>query len=226
MADLTCGHGTVRACMMRVAALAADGSTPCGNGMYVTDTLVELNLTPEVQEGDGLEQRNACGDFCIDFKDDDRVKWWNATLKICEPNAELSALMSAGFTKLTSGGNTTGGKFPPLGRVVQSNGVSIELWSIRLATDGQTKDGSFGYYQWALPRTRGWRPVAREFGNKVFENEFQGRVFANSNWGNGPVNDWMNGATPLDTTDTPIAYQSINTIPVSSCTLGSVPVQS
>lgn len=220
MADLTCAHGSIRACIMRVAALAADGSTPCGNSLYVTDTLVELTLEPEVQEGDSLEQRNGCGDFCIDYKDDDRIRWWNATLKICEPNAELSALIAAGFSKLTDGGDTIGGKFPPLGQVVASNGVSIELFSIRLADDGQTKDGTFGYYQWALPRTRGWRPATRAFSNAVLENEFVGRVFANDNWGNGPNNDW-----DVDTTDTPLLYQVTNTLPSSSCSLQTVPAQ-
>lgn len=219
--DLTCDHGSIRACMMRVAALATDGSTPCGNGLYVTDTLVELVLEPEVQEGDSLEQRNACGDFCIDFKDDDRIRWWNATLKLCEPNAGLAALLASGFTALTNGGgDIIGGKFPPLGRVTPSDGVSIELWSIRLAVGGQTKDGTYGYYQWALPRTRGWRPTTRTFGNVPLENEFVGRVFMNDNWGDGPANDW-----DVDTTDTPIVYDVVNSIPDAACGLQTVPAQ-
>lgn len=220
MSDLTCAHGSIRACMMRVAVLAADGSTPSGGGMYVTESLVELVLDPEVQEGDSIEQRNACGDFCIDFKDDDRIRWWNATLKLCEPNAELAALLASGFTALTDGGDTIGGKFPPLGRVVANNGVSIELWSIRLADDGQTQDGTFGYYQWALPRTRGWRPTTRTFGNAALENEFVGRVFMNSNWGNGPGNDW-----DVDTTDSPIIYDVADTIPEAACGTQLIPAQ-
>jgi hypothetical protein len=221
MADLTCDHGSIRACMMRVAVLAADGSTPSGDGkMYVTDTLVELTLEPEVQEGDSLEARNACGDYCIDFKDDDRIRWWNATMKICTPNAELSAMMAAGFTALTDGGDTIGGKFPPLGRVTPNNGVSIELWSIRLADDGQTRDGDLGYYQWGLPRTRGWRPATQAFSNAVKENEFVGRVFMNDNWGDGPANDW-----DQDTTDTPIVYVATNTLPEAACGVQAIPAQ-
>ena len=221
MANETCA-GSIRSCMMRVAALAADGSTPSGDGnLYVTDTLVELVLEPEIQEGDSLQQQNACGDFCIDFKGDDITRWWNATLKICEPDAELSALIASGFTTLTDGGDTIGGKFPPLGRVVAGNGVSIELWSIRLDEDGQLKDGTFGYYQWALPRTRSWRPTGRTFGNAALENEFVGRVFMNANWGNGPANDWT-----VDTTDSPIIYDVVNTIPTSACGVQATPAQS
>lgn len=221
--DLTCEHGSIRACMMRVASLAADGSTPSGPGhMYVTDSLVELVLEPEVQEGDSIEARNACGDFAIDFKDDDRIRWWNATLKLIEPNAGLSALMASGFTALTNGGgDTIGGKFPALGKLTPSNGVSIELWSIRLDDDGQTKDGTYGYYQWALPRTRGWRPTTRTFGNAALENEFVGRVFMNDGWGNGPVNDWG----VVDTTETPILYQVVNSIPSALCGVQATPAQ-
>lgn len=221
MADQTCDHGSIRSCIMRVAVLAADGSTPSGaSNLYVTDTLVELTLEPEVRAGDAFEVPNACGDLAIDFKDDDRIRWWNATLKICEPNAELSALLASGFEALEDGGDTIGGKFPPLGRVTPSNGVSIELWSIRLADDGQTKDGTYGYYQWALPRTRGWRPTTRAFTNGAIENEFVGRVFTNDNWGNGPANDW-----DVVTTDSPILYVVSNTIPDSACGVQATPAQ-
>lgn len=217
--DLTENHGSIRACMMRVAALSATGTTPSGGDMYVTTSLVELTLSPEVLDGDSIEQRNGCGDFCIDFKDDDRVRWWNAQLLICEPNAELSAMLVAGFSTFTDGPDTIGGKFPPLGRVVQSNGVSIELWSIRLDDDGQTRDGTFGYYQFAMPRTRGWRPADRAFTNAPLQNQFVGRVFMNDNWGNGPVNDW-----DVDTTETPLAYQVTNTLP-SAVGLTTIPTQ-
>ncbi len=222
MSDLTCGHGSIRSCMMRVAVLSSTGTTPSGAGkLYVTDTLVELAMEPEVADGVSIEQINACGDYCIDFKDDDRIRWWNATLTICEPNAELSALLASGFTALTSGGDTIGGKFPPLGVLTASNGVSIELWSVRLDDDGQLQDGTYGYYQWALPRTRGWRPATRTFGNAALENQFVGRVYMNDNWGNGPANDWGS----IDTTNTPILYRAINTIPESACGVQAIVAQ-
>jgi hypothetical protein len=199
---------------MRVAALAADGSTPSGEGkLYVTDKLVQLALDPEIRDGDAIEVPNACGDYCIDFKGDDITRWWNATLELCEPDAELSALIASGFTALTAAGDTVGGKFPPLGRVVPGNGVSIELWTLRLADDGQTQDGTYGWYKWALPRTRSWRPTGRTFANSSLQNQFVGRVFMNSNWGNGPANDWGT----IDTTDSPLIYDVTNTIPTSVC---------
>ncbi|HLF99334.1 MAG TPA: hypothetical protein VI916_02610 [Acidimicrobiia bacterium] len=221
MANLTCDHGSIRACMMRIAELSATGATPSGNDLYVSNTLVELVLEPEVREGESIEQQNGCGDYCIDFKGDDITRWWNATLKICEPDAELSALIASGFVALATGADTVGGKFPPLGRAVPSSGVSIELWSVRLAEDGQTQDGTFGYYQWALPRTRSWRPTGRTFGNTALQNEFVGRVFANSNWGNGPANDWGTH----DTTDSPLIYIADAAPPVSACGLQVVGAQ-
>lgn len=222
--DLTCGHGSVRGCVIRIAELAADGSTPSGLGLYVSDDMVEITIAPEVQDGDVLEQRTACGDYAIDFKDADRERWYNLTLKLASPNATISALLVDGFeTYLNMGGDTIGGKFPPLGKVTPGNGVSIEVWSDRLDDTGQNLDGTYPYYQWALVRTRNWRRVPTpSFGNAVNEVSFVGRGFMNNNWGNGPANDWGT----LDTTDTPLAYQVAASTPSPSCTLGAVPHQS
>jgi hypothetical protein len=209
--------------MLRVAELAADGSTPSGAGnLYVADVFTELTFDPQVQEGDELTLRNACGGYCVDFKDDDRIRWWNVTLKLCSPSAELANLM-ANFALLTDGGDTVGSKFPALGTINPGNGVSLEFWTLRLDDDGSLQAGDgFPWYQWALPRTRGWRPTGRTIGNNPLEHEFVGRAFMNDGWNNGPANDWGTH----DTTDSPIIGPlAVADIPSGQCGVQATPAQ-
>jgi hypothetical protein len=143
---------SIHACALRVARLEADGvPLPGATDLYVTDGVIELSFTPEVEAGDEVTVKNGCGGVCVSHRNDEVIKWWNVELVI---------------------------------------GVSVEVWSHRL-DDGGDYDGTFPYWHWAFPKIKGLHFGARRLFNGALENPFTGgRALENSNWFDGPGNDW------------------------------------
>lgn len=81
---------------MRLTALNADGSFSPGNNLYVSDQLMQLVCTPNVQSGDDLTQLNAAGDLCGVFHHGDMIKRYDLTLSICAPDPELEQMLVGG----------------------------------------------------------------------------------------------------------------------------------
>lgn len=93
----------IKACAMRLARLAADGTTPAGasNG-YVTRNLITLSVTPEVDEGTDYSQRNACGEIPFAVKDRPTIKWLNLAITLEHQDPEVFELMLAWATILST----------------------------------------------------------------------------------------------------------------------------
>lgn len=172
---------------MRVARLDASGvPDPGADSLYVSDALIRLVMTPVFETGDEFTVKSACGDVCLNFKDQDRFKRVDLTVEICTPDPELSELLSGG-TVLTDGA-AVGYAAPEVGVAPTPNGASIEVWTKRVDVDGAI-DATFPYAWWVLPRTY-LRPDARTFENGPLNNVFSGYGIENSNWFDGPANDW------------------------------------
>lgn len=84
----------IKACAIRIAREAADGTTPAGatNG-YVAQNLITLTRSPDVDEGTDYSQRNACGGVPFPVKDRPLVKRYNLALTLEHPDPELFELM-------------------------------------------------------------------------------------------------------------------------------------
>lgn len=208
----------IQACAMRVARLEPNGvPDPGANNLYVSDSLIKFEYTPVYSTGDEFEVKNACGDVCVNFKDQDRLKRADATLEICTPDPELSELLSGGVV-LTAGA-AVGYGAPTVGATPNPNGVSIELWTKRIDDDGNLDD-VYPYAWWVFPRMY-LRPAARTFENNPVNNLFEGYGLENPNWYNGPTNNWPlpNGSSRIfqwiPTTYIPTAMCGYQTISAS-----------
>lgn len=207
MAGAVCG-AVVQACAMRVARLDAAGATPAGAAnMYVTDQLVEFRASDEIEAGDEITVKNACGKPVVVLKDSDKAKWMNVTIDVATPDAELSELLYGALLILATG-NTVGVASPKLNEPVPGNGVSVELFS----------------KNWVNGALHATRPYVRTLWPKVYNLRRQEQTYANANTNlvvagqatenagitNGPTNDWtgpadrvwasMEVAGPLPTT--------------------------
>lgn len=180
---------SIHACAIRVARLESDGvPLPGANNLYVSDGIIELSFTPEVEAGDEVTVKNGCGAVCVSHRNDEIIKWWNVELTICRPDPELQELLTGGAV-LTDGG-AVGYQPPALNTVSAPNGISVEVWSHRL-DDGGDYDPTFPYFHWAFPKIKGLHFGARRLFNGALENPFTGgRALENSNWFDGPGNDW------------------------------------
>lgn len=119
---------SLQVCALRVARLAADGTTPAGaTNMYVTDQLSKLDINPNYETGDEITVKTGCGAIAAAYKDLDRLKRADVSLTMLTSDPELSELL-AGFTLITSGGNSVGAAAPGVGSAPPP-GVSIEAWT-------------------------------------------------------------------------------------------------
>lgn len=179
----------ILACRMRITRLDAAGATPAGaTNSIVTEQLVELTATDEVEAGIEVSQPTACGVMAWPpYKGPDTVKWMNIELTMSIPDHEAIEMMT-GAGLITDAGNTIGHARPALGVAPAGSGVSIELWSVRLVNGVQD---SVKPWIWSvLPRVVRLRQGPRRWFAGARVPTFTGVAQENTGWGNGPTNNW------------------------------------
>jgi hypothetical protein len=183
------GAGSVFGVGMRVAKLAADGSTPAGTAsMYVSDALVKLEFEPLYDQPDEVVRKNAAGRACVLYQAPATLKRLTITsLEVCSPDPELEEIL-AGGTILTQSTNTVGLAWPAVGVDAQPNGLSLEVWSRAIDANGAPASTN-PYFRWVMPRLY-LRRGAGTIEEGPFGPVYSGHGIQNSNWGNGPANDW------------------------------------
>jgi hypothetical protein len=170
-----------------VALLEPDGvPSPGSSNLYVSTALTTLTLTPVYEEGDEITEKNACGEVCVNYKSPPSLKRVDIALAICTPDPFLHAILVDSSVLLTDG-DRRGWAVPPIG-VVTGDGVSIELWAKRI-NDGDL-DVDSPYAWWVLPKVKNIRIGERAFSNSALASPFVAEAYENSNWFDGPLNDW------------------------------------
>lgn len=137
------GAASLQACAMRVARLAADGTTPAGvSNLIVTNSIIKLDLKIVEESGDEFTVKNACGGIAFAYKDGDRLKRLDGSLTITNPDVELTEMLSGG-SLITSGGQSIGFSAQGVGNT-PPNGVSLEVWTKAWIGGGQPAGTVFG----------------------------------------------------------------------------------
>lgn len=216
MAGNTCA-ASIQGCAMRVARLAADGSTPAGaSNMYVTDQMVTLVAERETEAGEEIVVKNACGSNVVDVRDPDRTRRLNLTLGLAIPDPELLELM-AGAVLSTTTGTSDGFGYPLLNTIPNQDGVSIEVFSKAIINGSLAATSP--YWRWVLPKTYGWVFGSRTWANAAMTETLTGFGIQNSNFGNGPTNDWTGPA------DRVLAAKRAAALPAVACGYTATPAQ-
>jgi hypothetical protein len=210
MANEECA-GQAQACLMRVARLDATGAPLEGVGnLYVTETLISMEWSPDIATGDELEQVNGCGDECVYFRAPDRVRKHDLTLTVCAPEPELMEMLEGGVLH-TKSAVTTGYGVPGTGTVGDNvNDVSIELWQ-RIIVAGSI----VGHARYVWPRTRNWHRTGSTHQNDILDVTLEGFGVEAGVWGDGPAGDWA------DLSDEPVNLYDwaieVNELPEATC---------
>lgn len=187
MANNTC-LASLQACRLRVARLTAGGSPEEGDdNLYVTDALIQVQSSPEIEAGDEITQKTGCGDICVQFKDIDRIKRVTLSMELCQLDAELIEMLT-GATVLTSGGDTVGFAIPPFS--ANPGSVSVEAWSKAWSGAEQETDDDDNpvYFRWVWPSTT-WTLGQHTLENGVLSVPLTGQGVENSNYGLGAEAD-------------------------------------
>jgi hypothetical protein len=181
---------------LRVTRLDASGNLLNGPGdVYNTTAFMRVSFTPEYEEGDEITEKSASGAVCVSFKSPDTLKRITMELAICDPDPELTNLVSGGLllrknlgTFATPNNKSIGWASPAIGDDPSGNGVAIETWSLAVA--GGKKAGKLPYFQWIFPYAK-----LRQSGDRVIENgrlatTFEGFGLGNVEFGTGLDERW------------------------------------
>jgi len=187
---------SIQGVSIRVTRLDAAGNLLNNPGdSYTTSAFMRLSFTPEYEEGDEIVEKSANGTICVSYKAPDTLKRVTLELAICEPDPELTNLMSGGLllrknlgTFASPNRSSIGWSSPNIGDDPAGNGVAIECWSFAVK-DGK-RAATLPYFHWVFPYCR-----MRQSGDRVIENgmlasTFEGYGIGNSLFGNGLDDRW------------------------------------
>lgn len=176
---------SVQGVSIRVTRLDAAGNLLNAAGdSYTTSAFLRVSFTPEYEEGDEIVEKSADGTVCVSYKAPDTLKRITMELAICEPDTELSQLLSGGLllrknlgTFGTPDNQSIGWAAPAVGDDPAGNGVAIECWSFAV------KDGKRAsvrpYFHWIFPYVK-----LRQSGDRVIENGLLANTFEGYGLGN------------------------------------------
>jgi hypothetical protein len=187
---------SIQGVSIRVTRLDAYGNLLNGAGdSYTTSAFMRVSFTPEYEEGDEITEKNANGVVCVTYKSPDTLKRITMELAICEPDPEISALISGGLLLRKNLGTfanpdlkSVGWAAPGVGDDPAGNGVAIEAWSHAIANG--KKASNLPYFHWVFPYAK-----LRQSGDRVIENgmlatTFEGYGLGNPEFLSGPDGRW------------------------------------
>ena len=176
---------SIQGVAIRATRLDASGNLLNGAGdSYTTSGFIRLSFTPEYEEGDEMTQKGADGTVCVTYKAPNTLKRITMELGICEPDPELTQLLSGGLllrrnlgTYASPDRKSVGWASPSTGDDPAGNGVAIETWSYAII-DGK-KAATYPYFHWVFPYAR-----LRITGDRVIENGMLATTFEGYGLGN------------------------------------------
>jgi hypothetical protein len=187
---------SIQGVSIRVTRLDAAGNLLAGAGnSYTTSAFMRVSFTPEYEEGDEITEKGANGVVCVTYKAPDTLKRITMELAICEPDPELSALLSGGLllrknlgTAGQPNNKSIGWAAPGVGDDPAGNGVALEVWS-HAVKDGK-KAGVLPYFHWIFPYAKFRQSGDRVIENGLMANTFEGYGLGNPNFQSGIDGRW------------------------------------
>ena len=187
---------SIQGVSIRVTRLDAAGNLLTGpQDSYTTSAFMRVSFTPEYEEGDEITEKGANGVVCVSYKAPDTLKRITMELAICEPDPELSALLSGGLllrknigTVADPNNQSIGWAAPGVGDDPAGNGVAVEAWSH--AVSGGKRNGVLPYFHWVFPYAKFRQSGDRVIENGLLANTFEGYGLGNINFESGIDGRW------------------------------------
>lgn len=183
---------SIQGVAIRVTRLDASGNLLNSAGdSYTTSAFMRISFTPEYEEGDEIVEKSANGSICVSYKAPDTLKRVTMELAICEPDPELTNLISGGLllrknlgTFASPDKKSIGWSSPNVGDDPAGFGVAIEAWSFAVK-DGK-RAATLPYFHWVFPYAR-----LRQSGDRVIENGMLATTFEGYALGNALFDDGL-----------------------------------
>ena len=184
---------SVQGVSIRVTRLDEGGNLLTGDmDSYTSSSFIRTSFTLEYEDGDEITEKAADGTVCVSFKAPDTLKRVTMEIAICDPDPELSALLSGGLllSDTDNQGNevSLGWASAQVGEDPSGFGVAVEVWS-RAIQQGKPAANN-PYFHWIFPYVK-----TRLSGDRVIENgllatTFEGFGLGNINFRSGPDGMW------------------------------------
>jgi hypothetical protein len=187
---------SIQGVSIRVTRLDASGNLLNEAGdSYTTSGFMRLSFTPEYEEGDEITEKGADGTVCVTYKAPDTLKRITMEIAICEPDPELTQLMSGGLllrknlgTYASPDRKSIGWSSPSTGDDPAGYGIAIECWSHAII-DGK-KAASLPYFHWVFPYAKLRLSGDRVIENGLLANTFEGYGLGNTAFSSGLDERW------------------------------------
>jgi hypothetical protein len=187
---------SIQGVSIRVTRLDAAGTLLNGPGdSYTTSAFMRVSFTPEYEEGDEITEKAADGTVCVVYQSPDTLKRITMELAICEPDPELTQLLSGGLLLRKNMGTfaapdrkSIGWSSPGVGDDPAGNGVAIETWSFAIK-EGK-KSATMPYFHWVFPYVKLRQSGDRVIENGLLANTFEGYGLGNTLFGSGLDERW------------------------------------
>lgn len=185
-------------CRIRATRLDANGSPAAGaNNVYVSDKLIQLAVTPDIEQGEEKTLKGGCrGCILATSKVPDLLKRFNFEfdMGIFEPGL---LEMLTGAAVISDGGDVVGISWPDqafdCSGSAQPN-IAFEAWQNAWNQGGP--DATLPYMHWVWPSTF-WQVGAYTAGADFAQPKLTGFSRGNENWGLGIHDDLLQAVGPL-----------------------------
>lgn len=185
---------TVRGRVARFTRLDQCGrpkAGPCST--IVSDDIVSIKASAEVEEGEEISVKNMGGKLCISDKPCDSIKWFTIEIVLCKVMPPLLSLTSGYDNVLDADGNIVG--YDVSGEVLCDGGFGLEVWGDVPGVkclDGDASGASGQYSYLVFP----WVSAATLTGDLEIQNDalqptLSGTTKTGHSWGTGPYNVQM-----------------------------------
>lgn len=194
----------VRGRSMRVTALddccAVNIDSPPAVEVVVTEGLISVALTAEIEAGESIRDRNWAGALCVVDRSPDQFLYWNVEITMCGVEPAVISLLTGSPLELDQAGDLVGFRTAEGGSIANA---AIELWSGTTPTNCAPGVGAdYGYT--LLPCVSGGRMGDFTIQNGRADIVLSG-AFTKSGegWGSGPYDvidaDGLGTPGPLET---------------------------
>lgn len=174
-------------CRTRVTKLDGLGNVVDETGnSYVSDKLVLINLSPNIEQGSTFQRKNGCGCSLARFRSQDIFNWFEFELEDGALEPEMQAMM-LGDETIVDGADVLGVAFgSALACDEDESLVAFEFWTKHIVDAGQ--DSLHPWIHWAFPATS-WALGDNSAEEDFMANSLQGFSRSNPLWGDGPYGD-------------------------------------
>lgn len=208
---------TYQICAVRATRLETDGTvSPDADNVYIVNDILQLQLTPNIREGEDREMVGGCGCVIASASDDDSFRRFDLELQ--------AGRLEPGLIEILTGATViedTDGPLGVLGGAKRACGtpqprVAFEAWSKRWTADDEW-DPTWPWWHWLWVATKwqlGQNTLQPDFGPVVLT----GKSGVNTAWGTGPYGD-----QPADATDNQWGvWADAGSLPQATCDYSQV----